>query len=36
MKVLYVQALLAGGHSLKGGELKVLNEELLNLVEYNL
>lgn len=35
-RVLYVQALLAGGHPLRGGELKVLNQELLNLVEYNL
>lgn len=35
-KILYAQALLAGGHSLKGGELKTLNKELLNLVEYNL
>lgn len=35
-RVLYVQALLAGGHPLRGGELKVLNKELLNLVEYNL
>lgn len=34
-RVLYVQALLAGGHPLKGGELKVLNQELLNLVGYN-
>jgi len=34
--VLYVQALLAGGHPLRGGELKVLNKELLNLVEYSL
>ena len=35
-RVLYVQALLAGGHPLRGGELKVLNQELLKLVEYNL
>ena len=35
-RVLYVQAMLAGGHPLRGGELKVLNQELLNLVEYNL
>lgn len=34
--ILYVQALLAGGHPLRGGELKVMNKELLNLVEYNL
>lgn len=32
-RVLYVQALLAGGHPLRGGELKVMNEELLNLIE---
>lgn len=32
-RVLYVQALLAGGHSLRGGELKTLNKELLNLIE---
>lgn len=35
-RVLYIQALLAGGHPLRGGELKVLNKELLNLIEYNL
>lgn len=35
-RVLYVQAMLAGGHPLRGGELKVMNKELLNLVEYNL
>lgn len=35
-RVLYVQALLAGGHPLRSGELKVLNKELLNLIEYNL
>jgi len=35
-RVLYVQALLAGGHPLRGRELKVLNQELLNLIEYNL
>ena len=32
-RVLYVQALLAGGHPLRGGELKVLDRELLNLIE---
>lgn len=32
-KVLYVQALLAGGHPLKGDELKTMNRELLNLIE---
>ncbi|MDE6566635.1 MAG: hypothetical protein K2K70_02740, partial [Lachnospiraceae bacterium] len=36
IRVLYVQALLAGGYPLKGMELKTLNEELLNLVEYKL
>lgn len=36
IRVLYVQALLAGGYPLKGNELKVLNEELLNLVECKL
>lgn len=36
VRVLYVQAFLAGGHPLKGAELKILNEELLNLVEYTL
>ena len=36
VRVLYVQALLAGGHSLKSGELKALNQELLNLIEYHL
>ena len=36
IRVLYVQALLAGGYPLKGTELKTLNEELLNLVEYKL
>lgn len=33
IKVLYIQALLAGGHPLKGGELKILNQALLDLVE---
>lgn len=36
VRVLYVQALLAGGYPLNGGELKILNKELLNLVEYNI
>lgn len=36
VRVLYVQALLAGGHTLKSGEIKVLNQELLNLIEYHL
>lgn len=36
VRLLYVQALLAGGHPLKGAELKLLNEELLNIVEYKL
>lgn len=36
IRVLYVQALLAGGYPLKGTELKILNEELLNLVEYKI
>lgn len=35
-RVLYVQALLAGGHSLQGSELKTMNRELLNLMEYNM
>lgn len=34
-QVLYVQALLAGGHSLRGGELKTMNRELLNLIEHS-
>ena len=33
LRVLYVQALLAGGHTLRGGEMKVMNEALLELVE---
>lgn len=33
-RVLYVQALLAGGHPLHGGELKALNQELLSLVDH--
>lgn len=33
-RVLYVQALLAGGHPLRGGELKLLNRELLNLIDH--
>jgi len=35
-KVLYVQALLAGGHPLRSIELKVMNNELLNLVDNSL
>lgn len=31
-RVLYIQALLAGGHPLRGGELKTLNQELLHLL----
>lgn len=34
VRVLYVQALMAGGHPLRGGEMKVLNQELLRLVEF--
>lgn len=34
-RVLYVQALLAGGHLLRGGELKTLNQELLNLIDHS-
>ncbi|MCI8553781.1 MAG: HSP90 family protein [Clostridiales bacterium] len=34
IRVLYIQALLAGGHSLHGGERKLLNRELLRLVEF--
>lgn len=34
-RVLYVQALLAGGHSLRGGELKAMNGELLRLIDYS-
>lgn len=33
LRVLYVQALLAGGHPLRGGELKLMNQSLLGLVE---
>lgn len=32
-RILYVQALLAGGHPLRSGELNILNQELLNLVD---
>ncbi len=35
-RVLYIQALLAGGHQLHGNELKMMNKELLNLVGYSL
>jgi molecular chaperone HtpG len=34
VQVLYVQALLAGGHPLKGGELKTMNQALLALLEH--
>ncbi len=34
VRVLYVQALMAGGHPLRGGEMKVINQELLRLVEF--
>ena len=33
LRILYVQALLAGGHPLRGGELKLMNQSLLGLVE---
>lgn len=33
LRVLYVQAILAGGHPLRGGELKLMNRSLLDLVE---
>ena len=33
-RVLYVQALLAGGHPLRGGELKTMNLALLALLEH--
>ena len=33
VQVLYVQAMLAGGHPLRGGELKVLNQALLALLD---
>lgn len=33
-QVLYVQALLAGGHPLRGGELKTMNSALLALLEH--
>ena len=33
-QVLYVQALLAGGHPLRGGELKTMNRALLELLEH--
>lgn len=35
VRVLYVQALLAGGHPLRGGELKTMNEELLKLLDHS-
>ena len=34
VRVLYVQALLAGGHPLRGGELKTMNLALLALLEH--
>lgn len=34
VRVLYVQALLAGGHPLRGGELKTMNQALLDLLEH--
>ena len=34
VQVLYVQALLAGGHPLRGGELKTMNQALLGLLEH--
>ena len=34
VQVLYVQALLAGGHPLRGGELKTMNQALLDLLEH--
>ena len=34
VEVLYVQALLAGGYSLQGGELKTMNVALLELLEH--
>ena len=34
VQVLYVQALLAGGHPLKGGELKIMNQALLTMLEH--
>ncbi len=33
VRLLYVQALLAGGHPLQGEELRVMNQELLGLIE---
>ncbi len=33
LRVLYVQALLAGGQPLRSGEMKVMNESLLGLLE---
>lgn len=35
-KILYIQALLAGGYPLHGSELKIMNKELLSLVGYSL
>ncbi|WP_295580516.1 hypothetical protein [uncultured Oscillibacter sp.] len=31
----YGEALLAGGHPLRGGELKTLNQELLNMIDHS-
>lgn len=36
LRVLYVQALLQGGHPLKSSELNMMNEELLHLIERRL
>ena len=33
VKILYVQALLAGGHPLQGKELHTMNQALLTLLE---
>lgn len=33
VRVLYMQALMAGGHPLRGTEMNVMNQELLQLVE---
>ena len=34
VQILYVQALLAGGYPLKGGELKIMNQALQALLEH--
>lgn len=36
IKVLYIQALLAGGHPLRGSELKIINSGLSELITYSL